>query len=197
MTQKINGAAYPGVWVEKQVSFVKLTFSAALTSIPAASMFLAGTTTATTLTSAGDSSFGVVESVLVQALKQLEQKATVLGISDLSADGLHVDVILGVSEGYFSDVNGLISTSNVITGAKATITTAGGNTVLGQLVDLDPAYATFSLSFAAFDGTMPVATVTNGDLVSGVGSTPGSATYPNGALLGSANSYQPILLVTA
>jgi hypothetical protein len=37
MTQKINGAAYAGVWVEKQVSFVKMTFSAPLTAIPAAS----------------------------------------------------------------------------------------------------------------------------------------------------------------
>lgn len=197
MTVKVNGAAYPGIWVEKQVSFIKLTFSAALTSIPAASMFLTGTTTQTTTTSAGDSSFAVVESAIVQALKLLETKATVLGVSDLSAAGTVVDVMVGVSEGFFSDNVGVISTGNTVTNAKAVITTAGGNTVLGQMVDLDPAYCTFSMSFCAFDGTMPVGTVANGDLVTGVGSTPGSAATPNGAAIGSANSYQPILLITA
>ena len=196
MTQKINGAAYPGIWVEKQVAFIKLTFNHSLIAIPAASMFLTGTNTATTTTSEGDTSFGVVESAVVQALKNLELKATVLGISALSAAGTVVDVMVGCSEGYFSDNVGSISTGNTVVGAKAIITTAGGNTVLGQLVDVSDSYLTYTMYFAAFDGTMPVATVANGDLETGVGSTPGSTTYPNGAPIGSANSYQPVALIT-
>ena len=197
MTQKINGAAYSGIWVEKQVAFIKLTFSQSLIAVPAASMFLTGTATATTAGSVGDTSFGVVESAIVQALKQLELKATVLGISALSGAGLVVDVMVGCSEGYFSTNVGVISTGNTVTGAKAIITTAAGNTALGQLVDVDDAFVTFTMSFAAFDGTMPVATLANGDLETGVGSTPGSAAQPNGAPIGSANSYQPVALITA
>ena len=197
MTTKIHGAAYSGIWVEKQVAFIKLTFNHSLIAIPAAKMFLTGTNTATTTTSAGDTSFGVVESAVVQALKNLELKATVLGISMLSAAGTVVDVMVGCSEGYFSDNVGSISTGNTVVGAKAVITTAGGNTVLGQLVDVDDTYLTYTMDFAAFDGTMPVATLANGDLESGVGSTPGSSTYPNGAPINSANSYQPVALITA
>ena len=197
MTQKINGAAYSGIWVEKQVAFIKLTFNHDLTGITATHMYLTGTTTQTTTTSVGDTSFGVVESAIVQALKQLELKATVLGISALSSAGTVVDVMVGCSEGYFSDNVGLIASGLATGGAKAVITTAGGNTVLGQLVDMVPGYVTFTMEFAAFDGTMPVATVANGDLETGVGSTPATAALPNGAPIGSANSYQPVALITA
>jgi hypothetical protein len=81
MVQKVNGSAYPGVWVEKQVAFVKLTFSGDISSVPAASLYELGTTTPVSAGTVADSSFGVVESALVQALKTLETKSTVLAIS--------------------------------------------------------------------------------------------------------------------
>jgi hypothetical protein len=79
--QKINGAAYPGIWVEKQVVFVKVVFGSDVSSLPAASLFELGTTTPVSAGTWADSSFGVVESVLVQALEQVETDATILGIS--------------------------------------------------------------------------------------------------------------------
>jgi hypothetical protein len=82
--QKINGAAYPGIWVEKQVVFVKMVFNTDISSLPAASLFELGTTTPVSAGTVADSSFGVVESVLVQALEQLETDATILAISNFA-----------------------------------------------------------------------------------------------------------------
>jgi hypothetical protein len=85
--QKINGAAYPGIWVEKQVVFVKIVFNTDISSLPAASLFELGTTTPVSAGTVADSSFGVVESVLVQALEQVETDATILAISNFAQTG--------------------------------------------------------------------------------------------------------------
>ena len=45
MTQKVNGAAYSGIWVEKQVTFVKLTFNIDISAVAAANLFVLGTAT--------------------------------------------------------------------------------------------------------------------------------------------------------
>ena len=74
MTTKVNGAAYPGVWVERKVAFVKITFSTDISALAAADLFELGTTTAVSAGTVADATFGVVESVLVQALKTLKHK---------------------------------------------------------------------------------------------------------------------------
>lgn len=179
MTQKVNGAAYPGIWVEKQVTFVKLTFNVDISALPAADLVELGTVTPVTAGTVADSTFAVVESALVQALKTLETKATVLGISKYNVGTTSVDVMLGFAEGWFSDVNGIIATGLPVINAQAVITTAGAGSpaypdAVGTLVGVIPSAVTFGLEFVAFSGTMPVATFANGDLDLGPGATSGA-----------------------
>lgn len=175
MTQKINGAAYSGVWVERKVAFVKLTFSKDITALPAADLVVLGTTTAAGAGTVADSSFAIVESVLVQALKTLETKATVLAISKLDG-GLTVDVMLGNAEGWFSDVDGLIASALPVISAQAKVTTAGAapTDVVGATVGVTDTAVTFSMEFSYMDGTMPVGTLANGALAIGPGATSGA-----------------------
>ena len=185
MTQKINGAAYPGIWVEKQVTFVKLTFDADISAMAAAHLTLLGTTQVCSAGTVADSTFGVVESAIVQTLKVLQQKSTVLGISKYDAASKSVDVMLGWAEGWFSDANGLIQGLTPVTNAQAMVTTAGaagaGYAALGTIVAVDTAYS-FSMSFSAFNGTMGPATFANNSLdLLADGATPGSAATPMGA----------------
>ena len=174
MTQKVNGAAYPGIWVEKQVAFIKLTFSADISAVPAADLTLLGTATPVSAGTVADSTFAVVESAIVQALKNLETKSTVLGVSTYNASTFSVDVMVGYAEGWFSDVNGIIGTALPITNAQAVVTTAGANAPLGAIVSVTPAAFTFSMEFVAMDGSMPVATLANGKLEVGPGATSGA-----------------------
>ena len=178
MTTKVNGAAYPGVWVERKVAFVKMTFSADISALPAADLTVLGTTTAAGAGTVADSTFGVVESAIVQALKTLETKATVLAVSTYNASAFSVDVMLGNSEGWFSDTNGVIATGLPVPSAQAVVTTAGAapTNAVGALVTVAPSAVTFSLEFATFDGSMTVGTSANGALVYGIGAT--SAAYP-------------------
>ena len=176
MTTKVNGAAYAGIWVEKKVAFVKLTFNKDISALAAADLKVLGTTTPAGTGTVADSTFGVVESAMVQALKTLETKSTVLAISKYDATDFTVDCMLGVSEGWFSDANGIIATGLPVLNAQAVVTTAGAapTDTVGMLVSVDASAVTFDMSFAAFNGTMPVATFANGDLAYGPGATPGS-----------------------
>ncbi len=175
MTQKINGAAYPGVWVERKVAFVKLTFSKDIAALLTADLKVLGTTTASGAGTVASSVFGVVESAVVQALKTLETKATVLAVSTYNATDFSVDVMLGNAEGWFSDSAGLIASGLPVANAQAVVTTAGAapTNVVGALVSVAAGAVTFSMEFAAFDGSMPVADSSNG-LTNGPGATPGS-----------------------
>jgi len=176
MTQKVNGAAYPGIWVEKQVTFVKLTFSKDISALAAADLVVLGTTTPAGAGTVADSSFDVVESAMVQALKTLETKATVLGISKYNVATTSVDVMLGFAEGWFSDVNGIIATVIPVLNAQAKVTTAGAapTNVVGATVGVLNSAVTFNMEFVAWNGTMPVATAANGDLEIGPGATSGA-----------------------
>jgi hypothetical protein len=176
MTQKINGAAYPGVWVERKVAFVKLVFSKDITALPAADLTVLGTATPAGAGTVADSSFGVVESVLVQALKTLETKATVLAVSEYDATGFAVDVMLGNAEGWFSDVAGVIATGLPVINAQAKVTTAGAapTDVVGATVSVLDTAVTFDMSFVWMDGTMAAATFANGALALGPGATSGA-----------------------
>ncbi len=188
MVQKVNGAAYPGIWVERRVAFIKATFSARIDAIPAASLRLAGTSTVVTGTGAvADSTFAVVESAVVQALKVIGLKATILGVSAVGNTGTTVDVMVGTSEGWFAAVSSstgalvgadgsTVIPAQDIVGSKAVMTNAGTgspNTVVGQVVDVATGYATFSLTFGYLDGNLPAATVANGALVNGPGASSG------------------------
>lgn len=176
MTTKVNGAAYPGVWVERKVAFVKLTFSKDISALAAADLTVLGTSTAVGAGTVASSVFGVVESAVVQALKTLETKATVLAVSTYDDTDNTIDVMLGNAEGWFSDANGLIASTLPVLGAQAVVTTAGAapTNVLGALVSVKPAAVTFNMEFATFNGTMPVGTLANGALALGPGATPGS-----------------------
>lgn len=180
MTQKVHGAAYPGIWVERQVTFVKVTFDANIAALPAADLRVLGTSTAVGAGTVADSSFGVVESVLVQALKAVEQKATVLGVSKLYQDEgspskYVVDVMLGFAEGWFSNAAGVIATGQAVINAQAVVTTAGAapTNVVGQLVSVADSAVTYEVEFAAFSH-LPVATLASGDLAIGPGATSGA-----------------------
>ena len=193
--QKVNGAAYPGVWVEKQVTFIKISFSSDISALPAASLKLLGTATAVGAGTVADGTFAVVESVLVQALKTLELDATVLGISAYNKTSFSVDVMLGFAEGWIGDAagDGLVqgfpsaTTGGLVGAANAIVTTAATaapfNTAVGQIVSVAPASPiTFGLQFAYLDGSMPVANVGNGALeLIADGNGPGSAAAPMGA----------------
>ena len=190
MTQKIHGAAYSGIWVEKQVTFVKLTFSTDISALPAADLTVLGTTTPVGLNTVADSTFAIVESAIVQALKTLETKATVLGISKYNVGTTSVDVMIGFADGWFSDQNGIIATALPIVNAQASVTTvatAAPLNNLGDLVSVTPTAVTFSMEFTTFNGTMPVATFANGDLDLGPGASSGAT--PTNSPTGTAGYY--------
>lgn len=176
MTTKVNGAAFSGVWAEKKVSFVKLTFSTDIAALAAASLYEQGTTTAPSTNTVADSTFGIVESAIVQALKTLETQSTVLGVSAYDATAHSVDVMLGNASSWFSDANGLIASALPVLNANAVITVAGTAPVdaVGALVSVAPSAVTFNIQFAAFDGKMTVGTSANGTLVNGLGATSGA-----------------------
>lgn len=200
MTQKVNGAAYAGIWVEKQVTFVKLTFDQDIRAIPAADLRVLGTTTPAGAGTVADSSFAVVESVLVSALKTLATRSTILAIST-TTNGLTYDVMLGHAASWFSAgdaaglpdaVTGLITPTPIpVVGAQAVVTTAGAapTDVVGQLVSVADGAVTVSFSFAHMDGTMAAATSGNGGLTYGPGSTPGNIPAPGNTPTGTPGWY--------
>lgn len=190
MTTKVNGAAYPGVWVERKVAFVKMTFSDDISALAAADLTVLGTTTPAGTGTIAKSVFGVVESSLVQALKTLETKASILAVSAYDAASKSVDVMLGNSEGWFAPLtNGVIATALPVVGGQAVVTTAGAapTAVVGALVSVAAGGVTFDLSYAAFNGTMAAGTGANGTLVQGPGSTSGA--YPMNSPTGTAGWY--------
>ncbi len=176
MTTKVNGAAYPGVWVERKVAFVKLVFSKDIDALAAADLTVLGTSTAAGAGTVASSVFGVVESAVVQALKALETRSTVLAISQYDAVNFTVDVMLGNAEGWFAPLtDGVIATAIPVLNAQAIVTTAGAapTNVVGALVSVTPTAVTFDMKFAAFNN-LPDGTGANGTLVIGPGATPGS-----------------------
>ena len=199
MTTKVNGAAYAGIWVEKQVTFVKLTFDQDIRAIPAADLRVLGTTTVLD-TGVGDSSFAVVESVLVSALKTLATRSTILAIST-TTNGLTYDVMLGHAASWFSAgdaaglpdaVTGLITPAPIpVIGAQAVLTVANATPVLpiGSVVSVADGAVTVSFSFAHMNGTMAAATSANGGLVYGPGSTPGNIPAPGNTPTGTPGWY--------
>lgn len=191
MTTKVNGAAYPGVWVERKVAFVKMTFSKDISALAAADLVVLGTTTTVGANTVGTSVFGVVESSLVQALKALETKATVLAVSTYDATAKSVDVMLGNAEGWFAPLtDGVIATSLPVIGGQAsvsTIATAAPLNTLGSTVGVKAGAVTFTLSYAAFNGTMAAGTGANGTLVEGPGATSGA--FPTNSSTGTSGWY--------
>jgi hypothetical protein len=192
MTQKINGAAYPGVWAERDTAFVRVTFGEQMNAVVAADLLtLDGLAVSTVV---ADSTFGVVESAVVQALKYLEQKATVLAVSSYDISSFSFDVLLGSAEGWFSNDAGLITAADILmTGTvlakvttAGTVTSTGAAIAVGDLVKLNltnlGATADFRLEFLGFVSQgLPVATAAAGTLAAGVGTA------------AAATSYQPVI----
>lgn len=189
MVQRVNGAALPGVWVERKVTFVKVTFSKDISALAAADLVTLDTGVAAGAGTVANSSFGVVNGALTQALNTLATKSTILGISNYDAASRSVDVMLGHAEGWFSDANGLIGSALPLTGTQAVVTTAGAapTDTLGQVVALAAGAVTFSLYFSTLDGKMTVATAANGALTLGPGATSGAV--PVASATGTAGYY--------
>jgi hypothetical protein len=190
MVQKVNGAAYPGVWVERNVSFVKITFSKDIRALVATDLVVLGTATPVGVGTVANAAFGVVESVLVKALKALEVKATILGIGD-SSTGLAYDVMLGHAEGWFAPLTDgiILLAGQTVTGAQAKVTTAATTAPLnaiGDIVGVTAAAVTYTVQFSKFDA-LPAGTGANGAITLGVGSTSGAV--PAGSPTGTAGWY--------
>lgn len=188
MTKKVNGAVEHGIWVEKQVSFVKVTFSKDVQALVAADLVKADGSAVNAATVA-DTSFGVVESALAKALKVLATRATVLGVSKYDAATNSVDVFLGVQCGWFANAQGKIASAVAVSDAQAVVTTAGATEEVGEMVKVADGALTFDLDFAAFRN-LPIATEATGDLSVGFGSTPGN--QPVGGVLGTDGFYPTI-----
>lgn len=155
MTDKIHGAAYPGIWVERQVVFINVTFAAPVNAV------------------AQDSGFGVVESCVVQALKDVAQRGTILGVSPMTpataGSGVSFQVMLGYASGLFAP-----TTSGVISAAVPVVGKAVNKTVPTAPVPAADLVTTYDLSFAYWDGSLPAATGANGALAIGPGATSGA-----------------------
>lgn len=127
MVQKVNGAAYQGVWVEKQVTFAKLLFTKDISALLAADLLVLGTSTAAGALTVADSTFGIVESALVQALKTLETKATVLGVSKyLQVTPTVVVTMTSGSGAITSTTITVASTTSLVTGHTVAVTAGTG-----------------------------------------------------------------------
>lgn len=142
MTTKVNGAAYAGIWVEKEVSFIKLIFNKNILALAAADLTVLGTSTAAGVGTVASSGFGVVESALVQALKTLETKSTVLGVSNSSALS-YVSAAGATSSGTVVTVT---STTGLVVGQGVTVTAGVGAFAANTIVTAVTSATTFTVS---------------------------------------------------
>lgn len=99
--KKVNGGIQKGVWFERDVTFVTLTFSVDVST----------------------SAFGIPNSCVDNAVQKLaERRATVLAVSELYSGGTKIDLILGHASGWASAANdGVIFTAETVDGLKATL----------------------------------------------------------------------------
>lgn len=132
MTTKINGAVYPGVWVEKNVAFAKLIFSKDISALLSADLSLLGTTTTVGTNVAADSTFAIVESCLVQAVKNLELKATVLGMSGYKQNTATVVVTTGSASSSGTTVT--ITNTTFAVGQTVAVTAGTGSFLPGTKI---------------------------------------------------------------
>jgi len=127
MTQKVNGAAYPGVWVERKVAFVKLTFNKDISSLPAADLSVLGTAVAAGAGTVANSGFAVVESALVQALKNLETRATVLAISQSNGNLEYPAYFSAAGATSTGGLGTLVGGGNYLPGTYTDVPLSGGH----------------------------------------------------------------------
>jgi len=174
---KVNGAAYPGIWVEKQVTFVKITFSSDISALPAADLYELGTTTAVSSGTVADGTFGVVNSVLVQAIQTLETNATVLGISQYAQTGATAGGSTTASAGSATSTITLTSATGFAAGQTITVTGTGAVAPGTKIVSVTGTTIVIS--------TTPITPLVTGDTIT-------SATYSGGqvdVMLGYAESW--------
>lgn len=142
MTIKVNGGVKAGMFFERKVAFVTITFGADIA--------VAGT----------NSGFGYPDTVLDNAVQKLvQQKAVVLGVSELYAGNTKVDLILGTSQGWTSDNAGEIFDVSV-TGKTYD---ANGVAVGSQTTTAVAAFAKFQALPAAAGGDLVEFPVGSGD----------------------------------
>lgn len=132
MTKKIHGGIEKGIWVERDVAFVTLTFSADVS----------------------DSAFGIPNSCLDNAIQKLiQRKAIVLGVSDLYSSGTKVDVMLGHAAGWYSATNnGVIFTGEVVDGLEADLETVVAANASAAFAKFEALPAATAGDLTEFDG---------------------------------------------
>jgi hypothetical protein len=208
MTDRVNGAIWPGIWVERNTGFLKVTFSADISALSNSSLSILqpwpadNPTGATAAGTFATSVFGVTDSAISHAIREIETKATVLGISTYDKATFSVDVFVGHAEGWFAPLDdGVVELPPPdpiiqLKGAKAVVTTAGtagaGTTVVpvGGIVTVDhgsyPAIQ-YTIRYVPFDGRFPLAAVAPGQLALGPGGTSGAT--PPGSSTGTPGYY--------
>jgi len=206
MTDRVNGASYAGIWVERNSGFLKVTFSANIQALTAANLsvlqpFPANNPTgAVAANTIADSTFGVNEGAISHAIREISSRATILGISAYDAASTSIDVFVGHAEGWFAAAtDGIVlappATPTIqLKGAKAVVTTAGtpgvGFVPVGGFVTVDfGSYPgiTYTIRYVTFDGRMPLPLVAPGQLTLGPGGTSGAT--PPGSPTGTPGYY--------
>ena len=143
MSRKINGGPKPGFWGEQEITFIKLTFSAAADGAAAYSLF------------------GVPDGLLDQAVRYIETKATILGISEYDGSTEEMWMMLGANSGWTAAANdGIIVAA--LAPANASYTNSGTLVRYGDEGYSAPTQ-TIEIRFAVFNS---LAEAGSGDLVS-------------------------------
>lgn len=105
MTIKVNGGIKSGFWAERKVDFVTLTFGTDIVDPEGDGTLSSG--------------FNFPDTVLDVAVQKLVQnKAVLLAVGDMYADGTKVDLIVGHAQGWVSDNAGVIATALPVVGKQ-------------------------------------------------------------------------------
>lgn len=142
MTVKIKGGPKPGFWGEQEVTFIKLTFSAAADGASTYSLF------------------GVPDGLLDQAVRYIQTKATILGISEYDGSTEEMWMMLGANSGWTcAATDGIIVAA--LAPANASYTNSGALVRYGDGGYSAPTQ-TIEIRFAVFNS---LAEAGSGDLV--------------------------------
>lgn len=131
--KKVNGGVQKGTFVERDVAFITLTFSADVSS----------------------SAFDIPESCVDIAVRKLVQrKATVLAVGELYADGTKLDVMLGHANGFTADELGFIFKDETVDGVESDLTTVVSATASAKFAYLSELTEVPVVDLVPFEGKL-------------------------------------------
>lgn len=131
--KKVNGGVQKGTFVERDVAFITLTFSADVSS----------------------SAFDIPESCVDNAVRKLVQrKATVLAVGELYAEGTKLDVMLGHANGFTADQEGFIFSGETVDGVESDLTTVVSATASAKFAHLSGLTEVALADLVPFEGKL-------------------------------------------